>query len=140
MWPDQRITDLLGVETPIIQAPMAGAGGVDLVAAVAAAFMLGASAVQIGTAYLLTPEATIAPQHRAALAAAAGSTGFRLDSRKPAPSLVISGVTSASWLSFRAAAGGTRRVRLLRDLAVCLSARSGWALTPTLCCRNGCAR
>ncbi len=71
MWPDQRITDLLGVETPIIQAPMAGAGGVDLVAAVAAAFMLGASAVQIGTAYLLTPEATLAPQHRAALAAGA---------------------------------------------------------------------
>lgn len=61
MWPDQRITDLLGVETPIIQAPMAGAGGVDLAAAVAAAFMLGASAVQIGTGYLLTPEATIAP-------------------------------------------------------------------------------
>jgi nitronate monooxygenase len=35
---------------------------------IAAAFALGAGAVQIGTAYLRTPEATITPIHRAALA------------------------------------------------------------------------
>ncbi|HYX46596.1 MAG TPA: nitronate monooxygenase [Sphingomicrobium sp.] len=29
-WPDRRFTDLVGTEHPIVQAPMAGAGGVDL--------------------------------------------------------------------------------------------------------------
>jgi nitronate monooxygenase len=29
-WPDRRFLDLVGIECPIIQAPMAGAGGVDL--------------------------------------------------------------------------------------------------------------
>ena len=27
MWPDRRLLDLIGIELPIIQAPMAGAGG-----------------------------------------------------------------------------------------------------------------
>ena len=29
-WPDRRFLDLVGCEQPIIQAPMAGAGGVEL--------------------------------------------------------------------------------------------------------------
>jgi nitronate monooxygenase len=29
-WPDRRFLDLVGTEHPIVQAPMAGAGGVDL--------------------------------------------------------------------------------------------------------------
>src|SRR5690606_30460495 len=29
-WPDRRFLDLVGAEAPIIQAPMAGAGGTDL--------------------------------------------------------------------------------------------------------------
>lgn len=41
MWPDRRILDLLGVEIPIIQAPMAGAGVADLAVAVAEAGGLG---------------------------------------------------------------------------------------------------
>ena len=41
MWPDTRIQDLLGIETPIIQAPMAGAGLADLCVAVAEAGGLG---------------------------------------------------------------------------------------------------
>lgn len=32
-WPDRRFIELVGTENPIIQAPMAGAGGVDLAAA-----------------------------------------------------------------------------------------------------------
>src|SRR5947209_14839423 len=32
-WPDRRFLDLVGCEHPIIQAPMAGAGGVELCAA-----------------------------------------------------------------------------------------------------------
>ena len=41
MWPDTRIQDLLGIETPIIQAPMAGAGLADLCVEVAEAGGLG---------------------------------------------------------------------------------------------------
>ncbi|APR76024.1 Enoyl-[acyl-carrier-protein] reductase [Minicystis rosea] len=41
-WPVTRIQDLLGIELPILQAPMAGAGGADLAVAVAAAGGLGA--------------------------------------------------------------------------------------------------
>ena len=37
MWPDRRIQDLFGIELPIIQAPMAGAGLSDLAVAVAEA-------------------------------------------------------------------------------------------------------
>ena len=54
-----------------VRVPVIAAGGIADGRGIAAAFMLGASAVQIGTAYLLTPEATIAPPHRAALAAGA---------------------------------------------------------------------
>lgn len=64
----------LSLVPQVIDAALAlviAAGGIGDGRGIAAAFMLGASAVQIGTAYLLTPEATIAPQHRAALAAGA---------------------------------------------------------------------
>ena len=41
MWPDNKITQLFGLDIPIIQAPMAGAQGVDLAMAVADAGGLG---------------------------------------------------------------------------------------------------
>jgi nitronate monooxygenase len=40
-WPDRRWLDLVGTEHPLIQAPMAGAGGVELCAAAIAAGALG---------------------------------------------------------------------------------------------------
>jgi nitronate monooxygenase len=40
-WPDLRLLDLVGIEHPIIQAPMAGAGGVELCAAAIAGGALG---------------------------------------------------------------------------------------------------
>ena len=46
---------------------MIAAGGIADAAGVAAAMALGAAAVQIGTAYLLCPEATTSAMHRAAL-------------------------------------------------------------------------
>jgi len=51
-----------------IRLPVIAAGGISDGRGIAAAFALGADAVQMGTAYLRTPEATISPLHRAALA------------------------------------------------------------------------
>ena len=50
-----------------VRVPVVAAGGIADAQGVAAALKLGAAAVQIGTAYLLCPEATITPMHRAAL-------------------------------------------------------------------------
>jgi nitronate monooxygenase len=51
-----------------VQVPVIAAGGIADGRAIAAAFALGASAVQIGTAYLTCHESTISPLHRQALA------------------------------------------------------------------------
>src|SRR3984893_17713098 len=53
-----------------VRLPVVAAGGIGDGRGIAAAFALGADAVQIGTAYLRTPEALISPIHRAALASA----------------------------------------------------------------------
>lgn len=50
-----------------VKVPVIGAGGIADGRGIAAAFALGAAGVQIGTAYLFTPEATITELHRAAL-------------------------------------------------------------------------
>lgn len=50
-----------------VSVPVIAAGGIADGRGIAAAFALGASAVQIGTAYLFTPEATVTELHRAAL-------------------------------------------------------------------------
>lgn len=53
-----------------VRVPVIAAGGIGDARGIAAALMLGAAGVQIGTAYLLTPEATTSKFHRAALKAA----------------------------------------------------------------------
>lgn len=50
-----------------VQVPVIAAGGIADARSVAAAMALGAAGVQAGTAYLLCPEATTSPVHRAAL-------------------------------------------------------------------------
>jgi nitronate monooxygenase len=50
-----------------VRVPVVAAGGIADAAGVRAALSLGAAGVQVGTAYLLCPEATTSPMHRAAL-------------------------------------------------------------------------
>lgn len=50
-----------------VKVPVVAAGGIADAKGVAAAMALGAAGVQVGTAYLLCPEVTITPLHRAAL-------------------------------------------------------------------------
>ncbi len=76
-----------------VQVPVIAAGGVTDGRAIAAAFALGASGVQVGSAYLFTPEATIAPWHRDALEAATREGAARtaltnVFSGRPARSIV----------------------------------------------------
>ena len=53
-----------------VEVPVIAAGGIADGRGIAAAFALGASGVQIGTAYRFTPQSLISPLHRAALNAA----------------------------------------------------------------------
>jgi nitronate monooxygenase len=73
-----------------VTVPVIAAGGIADARGIAAAFALGASAVQIGTAYLFTPEATIAPAHRAALKSARddGTALTNVFTGRPARSIV----------------------------------------------------
>jgi len=54
-----------------VRVPVVAAGGVADASGVKAMIVLGAAGVQVGTAYLLCPEATTSPVHRQAIAAAA---------------------------------------------------------------------
>ena len=58
---------LVGQIARAVRVPVIAAGGIADAKGVAAALALGAAAAQVGTAYLLCPEATTSPLHRAAL-------------------------------------------------------------------------
>lgn len=73
-----------------VNVPVIAAGGIADAAGVAAAMALGASAVQVGTAYLLCYEATTSPIHRVALKspAAAHTALTNLFTGRPARGIV----------------------------------------------------
>ena len=72
-----------------VRVPVIAAGGIADPRGVRAAFALGASAVQVGTAYLRTPEASITPMHRRALELACddGTAPTNLFTGRPARGL-----------------------------------------------------
>ncbi len=73
-----------------VRIPVIAAGGIADARGVAAAMALGAAGVQVGTAYLLCPEATTSPVHRAALKgdAARHTALTRLFTGRPARGIV----------------------------------------------------
>lgn len=73
-----------------VAVPVVAAGGIADGRGVAAALVLGAAGVQIGTAFLRCPESTIGPLHRQALAAAAddGTALTNVFTGRPARSIV----------------------------------------------------
>src|SRR5258705_3708957 len=73
-----------------VKVPVIAAGGITDARGIAAAFALGAAAVQIGTAFLFTPEAKISAPHRAALHEARddGTAVTNLMTGRPARGLV----------------------------------------------------
>jgi len=88
-----------------VSLPVIAAGGIADARGIAAALMLGAQAVQIGTAFLRCPETAIPPAHRAALAAARddGTRPTSLFSGKPARGIVNRLMTELADLEDRAA-------------------------------------
>lgn len=73
-----------------VSVPVVAAGGIADGRGVAAALMLGAAGVQVGTAFLATPESATAEVHKAAIAAASGdeTTATRAFSGRMARGLV----------------------------------------------------
>jgi nitronate monooxygenase len=72
-----------------VKVPVIAAGGIVDAKGVAAALKLGAVAAQIGTSYLLCPEATTSPLHRAALKNPAATTAVtNLFTGRPARGIV----------------------------------------------------
>ena len=73
-----------------VTTPVVAAGGIGDARGVAAALALGADGVQIGTAFLRCPEAATGPQHRLALADAAGKASVLTNvfTGRPARTLV----------------------------------------------------
>jgi nitronate monooxygenase len=104
-----------------VDVPVIAAGGIADGRGIAAAFALGASGVQIGTAYLFTPESLINDLHRAALAAATddGTALTNVFSGRPARGVVNRVVREIGPMSDKApafpSAGGA--LAPLRELA-----------------------
>lgn len=71
-----------------VNVPVIAAGGIADGRGIAAAFALGAAGVQIGTAYLFTPESLVSYIHRSALHDSTETALTNLFSGKPARSLV----------------------------------------------------
>jgi nitronate monooxygenase len=67
-----------------VPVPVIAAGGIADARGVAAALLLGAEGVQLGTAYLRCPEATTSPLHRAALERSAETTLTNVFTGRPA--------------------------------------------------------
>jgi len=85
-----------------VRVPVIAAGGIGDARGLAAAFALGASAVQLGTAYLFCPEATISPVYREALRRAGPTAVTNVFTGRPARGFVNRLVREVGPISDRA--------------------------------------
>jgi nitronate monooxygenase len=117
-----------------ISIPVIAAGGIADGRGIVAAFALGASGVQLGTAYLLCPEANVSPLYRQALeqATATGTAITNLFSGRPARGILNrylreAGPMSESALPFPYAATLTTPLRAASEKAGSLDYMQMWA-------------
>lgn len=101
-----------------VRIPVIAAGGIGDGRGIAAAFALGAAGTQIGTAYLLCPEAATPPLHRDALRNASGDATLLTNVYTGRPARVLdnrlvreAGPISAAAPSFPSAMEGLARLR-----------------------------
>jgi nitronate monooxygenase len=73
---DYGLLGLLQLVAAEVDVPLVGAGGIATPAGVAAVLAAGAAAAQVGTAFMLCPEAGTTPAHRAAIADPTRVTGL----------------------------------------------------------------
>jgi nitronate monooxygenase len=117
-----------------VKVPLIAAGGIADARGIVAAFALGASAVQIGTAYLFCPEAEISPLYRKALHEVGdnGTALTNLFSGRPARGIVNrylekGGFVSAAALPFPYAATLVQPLRIASEKAQSTEYMQMWA-------------
>jgi len=124
--PEQQVGTLALIPqiADAVSVPVVAAGGITDARGIVAALALGASAVQIGTGYLLCPEATISPAFRSALRAARDDSTqlTNVFSGRPARSIVNRlmremGATGADVPAFPLAAGALQPLRHAAEAA-----------------------
>ncbi len=86
--PAYGLISLLQLVRAATAVPLVAAGGLSSGSGLAGALAAGAAAGQVGTAFMLCPEAGTAPVHREALASAAPTAMTRVFSGKPARGIV----------------------------------------------------
>lgn len=79
---------LLQLVADVVELPLVASGGLATGRAIAAVLAAGARAAQLGTAFMLTPEAATAPAHRRALDSDRGTALTRAFTGKPARGIV----------------------------------------------------
>jgi nitronate monooxygenase len=126
-----------------VTVPVIAAGGIADASGVAAARALGADGVQVGTAYLFTPEATTSPLHRAALKsdAAAVTAVTNVFTGRPARAIVNrlvreAGPMSPDAPSFPLAANAVAALRAKAESAGNTDFTSLWSGQSARLCRE----
>ena len=114
-----------------VDVPVIAAGGIADARGAAAAFALGAAAVQVGTAYLLCPEAGLSEVHRAALAEAgdADTALTTVFTGRPARGIINRAMRELGPISPDAPAF-PRAAAALQPLRAAAEARGSRAFTP----------